>query len=147
MRTPEQVKWDFVHQWLNRARKDLAAGELLLKGQVEDYENVGFHAQQAAEKFIKAFLVRHQVEFVKTHDIAVLRKLVARVDPDLAKTLAPADALTPYGVEFRYPGDLPSVLRDEGEKAVRLAEQTRDLIISSLQSYINTGRPAGRAKS
>ena len=25
MRTPEQVKWDFVQQWLNRARKDLAA--------------------------------------------------------------------------------------------------------------------------
>jgi HEPN domain-containing protein len=132
---------------VKQGSQGLGCRRVATRGQVEDYENVGFHAQQAAEKFIKAFLVRHQIEFVKTHDIAVLRKLVARVDPDLAKTLAPADALTPYGVEFRYPGDLPSVLRDEGEKAVRLAEQTRDLIISSLQSYINTGRPAGRAKS
>jgi hypothetical protein len=32
MRTPEQVKWDFEQQWLNRARKDLAACEVLLKG-------------------------------------------------------------------------------------------------------------------
>jgi len=63
MRTPEQVKWDFVQQWLDRARKDLAAGDVLLKEGFEDYENVGFHAQQAAEKFIKAFLVHHKLNF------------------------------------------------------------------------------------
>jgi len=44
MRTPEQVKWDFVQQWRDRARKDLAAGAVLLKEEFEDYENVGFHA-------------------------------------------------------------------------------------------------------
>lgn len=57
MRTPEQVKWDFVQQWLDKARKDLATAEILLRGEFEDYENAGFHAQQGAEKFIKAFLV------------------------------------------------------------------------------------------
>ena len=143
MRTPEQVKWDFVQQWLNRAHKDLVSGEVLLRGGFEDYENVGFHAQQAAEKYIKAFLVRHQIEFPKTHNIALLRQLVANVDPELAKSLAEADALTPYGVEFRYPGDLPSVSRDEGERAVRLAEETRDLILASLKSYLDAGRPQG----
>jgi HEPN domain-containing protein len=143
MRTPEQVKWDFVQQWLNRAHKDLVAGEVLLKGGFEDYENVGFHAQQAAEKYIKVFLVRHQIEFRKTHNIALLRQLVANVDPELAKSLAEADALTPYGVEFRYPGDLPSVSRDEGERAVRLAEETRDLILASLKSYLDARRPQG----
>jgi len=63
MRTAEQVKWDFVRQWLDKARKDLAAGEALLKEEFEDYEN----AQQAGEKFIKAFLVHHQIEFPKSH--------------------------------------------------------------------------------
>ncbi|MBI2361311.1 MAG: HEPN domain-containing protein [Deltaproteobacteria bacterium] len=143
MRAPEQVKWDFVQQWLDKARKDLAAGEVLLKEKFEDYENVGFHAQQAAEKFIKAFLVCHQIEFPKSHDIALLRQLVARVDPRLSEKLATADALTPYGVEFRYPGDLPSVTRKEGQKALRLAEETRELIMESLKSYLDTGRPGG----
>lgn len=141
MRTPEQVKWDFVQQWLDKARKDLAAAEVLLKEGFGDYENVGFHAQQAAEKFIKAFLVHYQVEFPKSHNVALLRQLVARVDPRLAETLVAADALTPYGVEFRYPGDLPSVSRDEGEKAIRLAAQTRALITESLKSYLDAGRP------
>ena len=143
MRTREQVKWDFVQQWLNRARKDLAAGELLLKGAFEDYENVGFHAQQAAEKFIKAFLVCHQIEFSKTHNIALLTQLVASLDPELAKKLAGVDSLTSYAVEFRYPGDLPSVSRNEGEKALRLGEKTRDLILAALKPYIDAGRPQG----
>ena len=131
---------------VNRARKDLAACEVLLKGSLEDYENVGFYAQQSAEKFIKAFLVRHQIEFSKTHNIALLTQLVASVDRELAKKLAGADALTPYGVEFRYPGDLPSVSRTEGEKALRLAEQTRDVIIGSLKSYLDAGRPGSGTK-
>jgi HEPN domain-containing protein len=146
MRTPEQVKWDFVQQWLNRAHKDLAAGEVLFKGGFEDYENVGFHAQQSAEKFIKAFLVSHQIEFPKTHDIALLRQLVTRVDPELAEKLAIADALTPYGVEFRYPGDLPLVSSSEGERVLRLAEQTRNLLVDSMKPYLNTGRPGGETK-
>ncbi len=143
MRTREQVKWDYVQQWLDKARKDLAAGEVLLKEEFEDYENVGFHAQQAAEKFVKAFLVCHQIEFPKSHDMALLRQLVARIDPRLAEKLAIADSLTPYGVEFRYPGDLPSVSRTEGEKALRAAEQARELISRSLKSFLDTGRPVG----
>lgn len=143
MRTREQVKWDFVQQWIDKARKGLAAGEVLLKEEFEDYENVGFHAQQAAEKFVKAFLVRHQIEFPKSHDMALLRQLVSQIDPWLAEKLAIADSLTPYGVEFCYPGDLPSVSRIEGEKALRAAEQTRELITKSLKSYFGTGRPGG----
>jgi len=49
MRTPEQVKWDFVQQWLAKARQDFRVAEVLLNGDFEDFENVGFHAQQAVK--------------------------------------------------------------------------------------------------
>ncbi len=68
MRAPEQVRWDFVQQWLDKAHKDLRVAGVLLRGELDDYESVGFHAQQAAEKYIKALLVRHQIEFPKTLD-------------------------------------------------------------------------------
>ena len=143
MRTPEQVRWDFMRQWLDKAHKDLQAAMILFNSNIEDYENVGFHAQQAAEKFLKALLVRYQAEFPKTHSIGVLRQLVAQIDQTLAKHLAPADALTPYGVEFRYPGDLAPLSHDQGAQALQLAEQTRDLILSHLQPYLRAGRPDG----
>jgi len=143
MRTPEQVRWDFVQQWLARAEQDLRASRVILDAALEDFENVGFHAQQAAEKFLKALLVRHQVEVPKTHNIAHLRGLVAQVDGTLADRLGPADALTPFGVEYRYPGDLPPVSREQGMSAIRLAEQVRDGVLAHLRAYLDGGRPPG----
>ena len=57
MRYPEQVRWDFVQQWLSKAEHDLNTVDVLLKSDIENFESAGFHAQQAVEKFIKAMLV------------------------------------------------------------------------------------------
>ncbi|MEO7913151.1 MAG: HEPN domain-containing protein, partial [Roseiflexaceae bacterium] len=63
-----------VAQWLGRARS-----YLILAGMTEDErllpEILAFHAQQAAEKALKALLVHHQVEFPRTHVIALLINL------------------------------------------------------------------------
>lgn len=104
-RTPEQVIWDFVQGWLKKAAGDLQAAERLLDLPQDDYFTAAFHAQQAAEKFLKAFLVRHQIPFPKTHDIQDLLKLAARVDATLERELSSAAMVTPFGVEFWYPGD------------------------------------------
>jgi HEPN domain-containing protein len=141
MRTPEQAKWDFIQQWLEKANADLNAVGSLLAGQYENYEVAGFHAQQAAEKYIKAYLVRHQTEFPKTHNIAHLTELVAKLDETLAKHLGPAEALTLYGVEYRYPGDYEPVLKEQAREALDIAEQVRDAILGNLKSYLAAGRP------
>ena len=140
MRSAEQVRWDFVQQWLGKAEQDLAAARMLFGSGLDYYAIVGFHAQQAAEKYIKAFLVCHQVEFAKTHDLARLRSLVTQVAPDLATALAPADVLTPYGEEFRYPGDLEVVTQEQGQEVLQLAEQVQGLILGNLKMYLEAGR-------
>lgn len=142
MRTPEQVKWDFVQQWIGKAQKDLRAGEILLRGEdLGDYDSVGFHAQQAAEKFMKAVLVRHQVEFPKTHDVALIRRLIAQIDQSLSARLASGDILTPYAVDFRYPGDSPVLTKDGGIQALQLARQVADIVLDHLKPYLDAGRP------
>ena len=138
MRPPEQVIRDFVRQWLDKAEEDLKAAEILLEGGLEDFDNVGFHTQQAAEKFIKAVLVRHQISFPKSHSIALLRELVAQVDSSLAGKFSPADSLTPYGVEFRYPGEMEAVPRDQGVQAIRLAKQVRKDALAHLKEYLGS---------
>ena len=79
MRNREQVVWDFVQQWLKKAELDLKTARILLKAEMDDYFPCAFHAQQAAEKLVKAHLVRHQVEFRKTHDLDELLKEVLDV--------------------------------------------------------------------
>lgn len=91
MRTPEQVQWDFVQEWLKKAGDDLRAARLLVEQEFEDYEATAFHAQQAAEKYVKAWLVRHQVEHPKTHNMKTLRDIVRTRDVELAENLVRAE--------------------------------------------------------
>lgn len=145
-RARDQVIWDFVQGWLKKADGDLRAAEIMMRSDLEDWFAAAFHAQQSAEKFLKAFLVRHQIPFPKTHDISQLLDIVAKADRSLKKVLASAGMLTPFGVEFRYPGEEVAD-RETAEHAMEEAKHVRDAVLERLQSYLNKGRPPGRASN
>jgi len=63
---------------------------------------VGFHAQQAVEKALKAVLAVRGVEFPFTHDIAVLIELSEDAGFEIPANLVDADHLTPYATALRY---------------------------------------------
>jgi HEPN domain-containing protein len=132
MKRPEDVKREFVHQWLRKAHDDLATARHLANERGEFGFAIGFHAQQAAEKLIKAFLVWHQIEFSKTHDLEVLASLVTAVSPELAARVRQAAVLTIYAVDTRYPGDLPEPTAAEANDAIALADQLSVAIRSLL---------------
>jgi len=56
--------------------------------------------------------------------LADLLDLVAEVDEALAESLSDVTVLNPYGVEVRYPGEVPDVTQQEADEAVRLARTT-----------------------
>ena len=85
MKPPEEALRGLVAQCLEKADRDYAAAEQLLVQGDRFREIIAFHCQQAVEKYLKALLVRQQVEFPKTHDIRKLLGLVAEVHPDLAE--------------------------------------------------------------
>ena len=139
MRSREEVIRDFVQQWLHKAEGDLAAAEILLASEVDDYFPCAFHCQQVAEKVLKAYLVRHQIEFRKIHDLDQLLKLVGQVEPALREDLASCGWLTPFGVEFRYPGEYPEVDRAIAQNAMDEAKQVRRVIMEHLEQYRSGG--------
>ncbi len=136
MRSREEVIRDFVEQWLNKAEGDLAVAEVLLASKTAGYFPCAFHCQQAAEKFLKAYLVRHQIEFRKTHDLDKLLRLASQAESGLQKELASCDWLTPFGVEFRYPGDSTEVDRATAQNALTEAKRVKQVIIEHLEAYL-----------
>jgi len=144
-RTREQVIWDFVQSWLRKAEGDLRASEHLLTLKQEDYFASAFHAHQAAEKFLKAFLVRHQIPFRKTHDIQQILQLASRVDLSIKEELAPAATLTPFGVEFRYPGEEIADI-ETARQALEQSKIVQSSIVKRLQEYLAQGRPSKPAR-
>jgi HEPN domain-containing protein len=141
MRNRDHVIWDFVHQWLKKAESDLSTARILLDASVEDYFPCAFHSQQAAEKFLKAYLVRHQVEFRKTHDLDELLTLAGSVDSSLRQETGSCVWLTPYGVDFRYPGEYPVVDHPTAQRAYEESELVKQAVTKRLEDYLSKGSP------
>lgn len=63
---------------------------------------VGFHAQQAVEKALKAVLSSHRIDFRRTHDIAELLDAITDHGVPAPPFSDSLDELNPYAVEVRY---------------------------------------------
>ena len=135
MKPPEPELRHHVGQWVHKAEIDYSAAERLLEDEPLR-EAIAFHCQQAVEKYIKAFLVRHEVDFPKTHDIEHLLEILAETAPDLAGQLSDTDRLTPYGVQVRYPGDFPEVLIGGEQDLFALAKLTREAVMERLRPFL-----------
>ena len=71
------MKWNEQAQRLCRkAAIDEQAMAILAAHASSADEVIGFHAQQAVEKFLKAALSHHRVAFAKTHDLVQLLNLL-----------------------------------------------------------------------
>ncbi|WP_411725197.1 HEPN domain-containing protein [Methyloglobulus sp.] len=64
--------------------------------------SICFHAQQCAEKYIKAFLAFHGVPIKKTHDISELLGECIKIAPAFSALFSSAESLKPFGVNIRY---------------------------------------------
>jgi len=132
MKPPDLAKKELVAQWAGKASRDFDLALDLLRANRPYLEAICFHAQQAAEKYLKAFLTWHEVEFPKTHAIEKLLRLVGNIDPNLASSLDEAAALSAYAIEVRYPDDLMQVGAEEANQAVEHAGLVREAILARL---------------
>ncbi len=106
--------------WLRYAESDLDIARITQSSRIL-LEGLCFHAQQAAEKALKAVLIAYSIPFPRTHNITTLIDLLPQ-DIALLSEVEAAASLTDYAVLMRYPGDLEPVTEEEYREAVRLAE-------------------------
>ncbi|MCS7365562.1 MAG: HEPN domain-containing protein [archaeon GB-1867-035] len=119
-------------RWLRRAEDDLTAMKILLESSRPLYWIVAFHAQQAVEKYLKAYLVYNDKSFRKTHDIKELIDLCLELDGEFKYLYEMGvDKLTLYSVEVRYPATL-DVSREECLEAVEIAKRAIEFIRGKL---------------
>ena len=123
-----------VRQWVQKAENDLKNAAYTLKlGVNGPTDTVCFHAQQCVEKYLKALLVLHGIEFARVHHIGdLINRLPARLRPDL--TPEEQEQLTDYAVSTRYPGDYERIPLVEARHAVQVARRLRKQIRRHLPS-------------
>ncbi len=108
--------------WLARARGDLALSRVPLP-EGGFYEDLCFHAQQAAEKALKAVYVSRGWTFRYIHDLEELITGLQQGGIGIPEEIQQAVILTSYAFESRYPGIGDPVRNDDHVQAVALAER------------------------
>ena len=116
---PRRYPADDPREWLNRARSNLALAKAKRKGIY--LEDLCFDAQQAAEKAIKALLIKLNVNFPYVHDLAELLTSVEKAGQAVPERIKRAEKLSRFAVFTRYPGIGPAIKETEYKEAVEVA--------------------------
>jgi HEPN domain-containing protein len=118
-------------EWIAKAEADFATAQREL-GVTDrpNYDGVCFHAQQCAEKYLKAFLQESNIAFPRTHDLADLLGLTLAIQPAWTSMQSDLNTLSAFAVEYRYPGESSDV--DEAKEAVQMCDNVRGVIRRSL---------------
>ena len=109
--------------WLRYARSDLTLAQSIAVLPDVLLDTFCFHAQQAAEKSLKAVLLRHNLNFPYTHDLSTLVTLIEKADIPWEVTLNSVVDLTRYAVAGRYPNEIEAPTLDEYHEAIAIAAQ------------------------
>lgn len=107
--------------WLGRAKGDLALARTPLP-EGAFYEDLCFHAQQAAEKALKAVYQYRGWTFRYTHDLEELITGLKKQGMAIPPEVEDAIVLTSFAWEARYPGLGEPVTVEEYREAIQQAE-------------------------
>lgn len=115
-------------EWIQKAEGDLATAHRELRARKNpNYDAVCFHAQQCAEKYLKALLQEQQIPFGKTHNLSLLLDLMITRFLHLELLRPSLAILNAFAVEYRYPGE--SADKEVARQSLNLAEEVKKAVL------------------
>ncbi|MBT1076770.1 HEPN domain-containing protein [Geobacter grbiciae] len=125
-------------EWTSKADANLATAQR--EASVDDgpnYDAVCFHAQQCAEKYLKAIMVETGMRVPRIHDLEALVNLLFGEYADLERILRFARILSAMAVEVRYPGMTAD--EDDAAESLKAATLIREAVQEILCSFGDDG--------
>jgi len=125
-----------VEEWLAKADEDLEFAVSVIEDSLF-YAQICFHLHQAAEKYLKSYVIAWNLEFRRIHDLPVLLSQCQSRESSLAILLDDCNFLNRFYIDTRYPVHWPSqYTKEESMKARTAAEHIRDEIRGSLEAFL-----------
>ena len=119
-----------ANSWISKADEDIEAAELCLTVGERMANVAAFHAQQAAEKLLKALISAASIEPPRVHDLAVLSDLATEARLDVQTLAEKIEGITSWAVLTRYPshGDTAPPTIAEISEALMLVRRLRTFV-------------------
>jgi HEPN domain-containing protein len=117
-----------AEQWFKFADSDFTTATLGVEQEDPPISTICYLCQQAAEKYLKGYLISKGWSLKKVHDLSALLAECMVYDQDFETLKQAVITLNPYSVEARYPGDrFIHFFPDDAKTVVEQAQQIIDL--------------------
>ena len=121
-----------VKEWMDKAEEDFGFASSSLEHE-NYFAHVCFHFQQAAEKYLKVFIIANGLEFRAVHNLLELLEVCKQKEPRIEEIEEACRYLNPFYIDTRYPVHWPTHY-DKGIaiKARNSAKEIREWIKKGL---------------
>jgi HEPN domain-containing protein len=116
-------------KWFQKAENDLLNIKNNLSAENIPADTCCFHAQQAAEKYLKAYLISRNISFPKTHDLKFLLKSCTEMNTNFSSIQLPVYSLITYGIIPRYPDETEELTFEDAQHAYDNAIIIKEFIL------------------
>jgi HEPN domain-containing protein len=125
---------DTIRNWIQKAENDLKIGKDEMATQEPARDMVCFHMQQCSEKYLKTFLIFHDKEYPRSHNLEALLTLCLKIDQGFQDLVElGVQELTKYATSLRYGDKFYSPSLEETNQTIVLAEKVRDFVRDKLR--------------
>jgi len=118
------------NKWFAFAKDDIESAEILIR---ENKYNIAcFHAQQAAEKALKGFLINNNIMLPRTHNLVELINMCSNINYSFIKYIQKMAILNQFYIATRYPDAVLGIGpdKDTAVKSIKFAKEIFDYCIS-----------------
>jgi HEPN domain-containing protein len=130
-------KIDIVKQWIEKADHDLGTAQVTYLYLPKYRDTIAFHCQQAAEKYLKGFLLFLDIPFNRQHSLNYLLGLLSQKIDISNELFDNASELEDFAVDVRYPDTSVDLSDDEIQQAFMIAKLIRAFAITQMDLTIN----------
>jgi HEPN domain-containing protein len=81
------VDKEIIQEWVRKANEDFKFALVNYEERKQFFAQICFHFQQAAEKYLKAYIIANDLDFRKIHDLVPLLKICISKDPSFEKLI------------------------------------------------------------
>jgi len=125
--------------WLRKAESDLLNIRNNLGSAEVPWDTVCFHAQQAVEKLLKAFLVANGKPAPREHDLVGLLSVCVQIAARFADLESGCRKLTVYATAVRYPVAFAEPTEGEAREAAAIARDVHAIVLGHLSPRVRDG--------
>jgi len=120
-----------TQEWVTKAENDWRSlNREMSLAEDNNYDDVCFHAQQCAEKYLKGFLHEASVRLVSTRKLSFLLDLTLDYSPQWSVLRPVLQVLSDFENQFRYPG--LTATQEIAKEARKICAEVRAVIRPAL---------------